>query len=164
MKYPKLALLRHGESLWNLENRFTGWTAIGLTNNGKIEAKKAGKLLTKHGFEVEIVFASVLKRAINTAKICLRSIDNDKLKVIHDWRLNERHYGSLQGLNKSDTAKKYGNDQLLTWRRSYDIHPPRMKADDKRHPKNDILYKKTLLITNFFKKVNKNKQQQFYQY
>ena len=138
----KIILLRHGESLWNLENKFTGWTDVDLSNNGEIEARKAGELLLRDGFNVETVYVSYLKRAINTSKICLKALNNSSLKVIKDWRLNERHYGNLQGLNKADIAKKYGDEQLLIWRRSYDTPPPKMDINDRRHPKNDILYKK----------------------
>ena len=141
MKYAKLILLRHGESLWNLENKFTGWTDVSLTQKGKLEAKNAGKLLFRNNFDVQVVFTSVLERAIQTAEICLKSLNKKNLSVTPDWRLNERHYGNLQGLNKAETARKYGDDQVLLWRRSYDIPPPKMKSDDKRHPKNDKMYK-----------------------
>ncbi len=137
----KLILLRHGESVWNLENRFTGWTDVGLTKNGKNEAKKAGILLLNENLKPKTVFASYLRRAIKTSKICLKQINNSKAKVIYDWRLNERHYGNLQGLNKTETAKKFGSDQVLVWRRSYDTPPPPLNKDDNRHPKNDSLYK-----------------------
>ena len=136
----RVILLRHGESVWNLENKFTGWTDVNLTKNGEIEARKAGKLLLNNHFKIDKVYVSYLKRAINTSKICLKALKQDKLTTIKDWRLNERHYGNLQGLNKSDTAKEYGDEQLLKWRRSYDISPPKMSESDKRHPKYDKLY------------------------
>ena len=137
----KIILLRHGESIWNQENRFTGWTDVNLTKNGKDEAKKAGILLFHENLNIGIVFVSYLKRAIKTSKICLKQLDNEKIEEFYDWRLNERHYGSLQGLNKLETARKYGDEQVLAWRRSYDIAPPPLLKDDKRHPKYDILYK-----------------------
>ena len=144
----KLILLRHGESIWNLENRFTGWTDVDLSKNGENEAKKAGALLLKEGLEIKNVYVSYLKRAIKTSKLCLNQLKATKFEVVYDWRLNERHYGNLQGLNKSETAKKYGEKQVLIWRRSYDVPPPPLLKKDKRHPKYDILYKnvkKTLL-------------------
>ena len=144
----KLILLRHGESEWNLENRFTGWTDVGLSKNGLEEARKAGNLLLKEDIEINTVYVSYLKRAIQTSKLCLNQLKTGKFEVLYDWRLNERHYGSLQGLNKYETAKKYGDEQVLIWRRSYDSPPPPLSKKDKRHPKYDILYKnvdKTLL-------------------
>ena len=137
----KLVLLRHGESTWNLENRFTGWTDVDLSKNGENEAKKAGVLLSDNNFDIDLVYVSYLKRAIRTLKICLKQLEMINNEPIYHWRLNERHYGSLQGLNKSDTAKKYGDEQVLLWRRSYDIPPPKMDENDKRHPKHDRLYK-----------------------
>tara|TARA_Y100000748_G_scaffold199376_1_gene167098 strand:- start:83 stop:787 length:705 start_codon:yes stop_codon:yes gene_type:complete len=137
----KLILLRHGESIWNKENRFTGWTDVDLTKNGKNEAKKAGILISKENLEINSVFVSYLKRAINTSKICLKQLNINKYDVLYDWRLNERHYGNLQGLNKSETAKKFGDDQVLIWRRSYDVPPPRLSENDRRHPIHDPLYK-----------------------
>ena len=137
----KLVLLRHGESEWNQQNKFTGWTDVDLTENGKNEAKKAGILLQKENLNIKTVYVSYLKRAIKTSKICLNQLKSNKHKVIYDWRLNERHYGDLQGLNKSETAKKFGDEQVLLWRRSYDIPPPKLSNKDKRHPKYDILYK-----------------------
>ncbi len=137
----KLILLRHGESTWNFENRFTGWTDVGLTQNGKNEAKKAGNLLIKENFKIDKVYVSFLKRAIETSKICLNQLNINENKVEYDWRLNERHYGNLQGLNKAETAKKFGDKQVLTWRRSYDTPPPPLSKNDKRHPKYDDLYK-----------------------
>ena len=137
----KLILLRHGESIWNLQNRFTGWTDVDLTENGKNEAKKAGELLFKENLNIKAIYVSYLKRAIKTSKICLKQLNLKQCEVINDWRLNERHYGNLQGLNKSEVAKRFGEEQVLLWRRSYDIQPPPLSLDDKRHPKHDILYK-----------------------
>lgn len=137
----RIILLRHGESLWNLENRFTGWTDVDLTKNGINEAKNAGLLLSKNNIEFDLVYASYLKRAIKTLKICLKELKKSIDIPVFHWRLNERHYGSLQGLNKLETAKKYGDEQVLKWRRSYDIAPPKLDLNDKSHPKYDILYK-----------------------
>ena len=137
----KLVLLRHGESEWNKQNRFTGWTDVNLTKNGKNEAKKAGTLILKENLNIKTIYVSYLKRAIKTAKICLNQLKPMKHKVIYDWRLNERHYGNLQGLNKTETAKKFGDKQVLLWRRSYDTPPPILSTEDKRHPKYDALYK-----------------------
>ena len=137
----KLILLRHGESVWNLENRFTGWVDVDLTENGKNEAKNAGELLSKNSITVDLIYTSYLKRAIKTNKICLKQLEIDNIEVLSHWRLNERHYGNLQGLNKKQTAKKYGEEQVLKWRRSYDTPPPSMNLDDKQHPRHDILYK-----------------------
>tara|TARA_Y100000590_G_scaffold462361_1_gene626260 strand:+ start:1166 stop:1855 length:690 start_codon:yes stop_codon:yes gene_type:complete len=137
----KLVLLRHGESQWNFENRFTGWTNVTLTKNGEGEAKKAGILLKNNNIEIDLAYISYLKRAIKTHKICQKQLNKSKIESIYDWRLNERHYGALQGLNKTQTAQKYGEDQVLIWRRSYDTAPPSLDCNDKRHPKNDILYK-----------------------
>lgn len=136
----KLVLLRHGESKWNLENKFTGWTDVDLTEKGKAEAKNAGELINNENINIDLVFTSVLKRAINTMNICLSNMDHNNPKIFQDWRLNERHYGSLQGLNKSETAEKYGDDQVLIWRRSYDIKPPELDQDDDRHPRFDKKY------------------------
>ncbi len=136
----KLVLLRHGQSKWNLENKFTGWTDVELTKKGEYEAKKAGELIGREGIKLDLAYTSVLKRAINTMNICLSNFDNNKPDIFYDWRLNERHYGSLQGLNKLETAKKYGDDQVLTWRRSYDISPPALSLDDERHPRFDKKY------------------------
>ena len=138
----KLVLLRHGESQWNLENRFTGWTDVPLSVNGLIEAQSAGQLLKKDGFSFNHVYTSFLKRSIQTTKLCLNEINQKKITIEKDWRLNERHYGNLQGLNKSETAKKYGKDKVLLWRRSYDTPPPPLSFDDKRHPRFDDLYSK----------------------
>ena len=137
-----LVLLRHGESLWNLENRFTGWTDVGLTKNGENEAITAGKLLKEGLFNFDFVFTSLLKRANQTMEICLNEMNIDNVPIVYDWRLNERHYGALQGLNKDETAKKYGEKQVLLWRRSYDIPPPTLDLNDKRHPSFDIKYRK----------------------
>jgi len=136
----KLVLLRHGESKWNLENKFTGWTDVELTEKGEAEAKNAGELINNENINIDLVFTSVLKRAINTMNICLSNMDHNNPRIFQDWRLNERHYGSLQGLNKSETAEKYGDDQVLIWRRSYDIKPPELDQDDDRHPRFDKKY------------------------
>ena len=120
----KLVLLRHGESIWNKENLFTGWADVDLSVQGKIEAKSAGALLKAEGFSFDVAFSSVLKRAIRTLWITLDVMDLMWIPVEHSWRLNERHYGALQGLNKAETAAKYGEDQVLLWRRSYDMPPP----------------------------------------
>jgi len=137
----KLILLRHGESQWNLENRFTGWTDVGLTPKGEVEAKDSGGLLSNDNIEIDIVFTSVLKRAIDTMEICLKQMKKNNIEAIYNWRLNERHYGALQGLNKAATALKYGDEQVLIWRRSYDIRPPELDWDDERHPRVDEKYK-----------------------
>ena len=136
-----LVLLRHGESLWNLENRFTGWTNVGLTPKGEEEARSSGKTLKKEGYEFDIVHTSVLTRAIQTMEICLNEMGITDIPVIYNWRLNERHYGALQGLNKAETAKKYGEDQVLIWRRSYTTPPPKLDINDERHPRFDSIYK-----------------------
>jgi len=138
---PKIVLLRHGESTWNQENRFTGWTDVDLSEKGLIEANKAGELLKQEGFVFDVAFTSVLKRAIRTLLITLDKMDLMWIPVYHSWRLNERHYGALQGLNKSETAAKYGEEQVLTWRRSYDILPPALEKTDERYPGNDPRYK-----------------------
>ena len=136
----KLVLLRHGQSAWNQENRFTGWTDVGLTEQGMAEAGRAAELLQAEGYAFDVAFTSVLKRAIKTLWIVLEQMDLMWIPVIRDWRLNERHYGSLQGLNKAETAKKYGEDQVLIWRRSYDTPPPALTEDDERHPKHEKRY------------------------
>ena len=136
----KLVLLRHGESTWNKENRFTGWTDVDLSDKGKEEAKKAGQLLKKEGFIFDIAYTSVLKRAIRTLWTVLDEMDLMWIPVIRNWRLNERHYGALQGLNKAETAKKYGDDQVKIWRRSYDIQPPALEKTDDRYPGKDPRY------------------------
>ncbi len=137
----KLVLLRHGESLWNKENRFTGWTDVDLSEKGIMEAKQAGDLLKKEGFAFEYAFTSVLKRAIRTLWIVLDHMDLMWIPVERSWRLNERHYGALQGLNKKETAKKYGEEQVYIWRRSYDVPPPPLTEDDPRWPGRDPRYK-----------------------
>ena len=135
-----LVLLRHGESTWNLANRFTGWTDVDLTEAGRAEARTAGALLRDGGFEFDAAFTSVLKRAIRTLWIALDEMDRMWLPVHRDWRLNERHYGALQGLNKAETAARYGEDQVLRWRRSYDEPPPALEPDDERSPEDDPRY------------------------
>jgi 2,3-bisphosphoglycerate-dependent phosphoglycerate mutase len=130
----KLVLLRHGESQWNLENRFTGWTDVDLTETGIAQAIKAGKVLKESGFEFDIAYVSVLKRALRTLWLTLEEMDQLWIPWEKSWRLNERHYGSLQGLNKSETAAKHGEEQVLIWRRSYDIPPPALEKWDERYP------------------------------
>jgi 2,3-bisphosphoglycerate-dependent phosphoglycerate mutase len=137
----KLVLLRHGESTWNKENRFTGWTDIDLSEKGIVEAKEAGDILKEQGFVFDIAFTSVLKRAIRTLWITLDKMDLMWIPVFRSWRLNEKHYGALQGLNKSKTAQKYGEDQVLLWRRAYDIQPPALEKNDPRHPMHEACYK-----------------------
>jgi 2,3-bisphosphoglycerate-dependent phosphoglycerate mutase len=137
----KLVLLRHGESVWNKENLFTGWTDVDLSAQGKVEAKKAGELLKAEGFTFDIAFTSVLKRAIRTLWMSLDELDLMWIPVEHSWRLNERHYGALQGLNKAQTAAKYGDEQVLIWRRSYDIPPPPLEVSDARFPGADPRYR-----------------------
>ena len=137
----KLVLLRHGESTWNKENRFTGWTDVDLTDKGRHEAAHAGQLLRAEGYAFDLLFTSVLKRAIRTANIALDELDQLWLPVERSWRLNERHYGALQGLNKAETAAKHGEDQVKIWRRAYAIAPPPLAADDSRHPSHDPRYK-----------------------
>jgi len=141
MNTIKLVLLRHGESKWNLENRFTGWTDVGLTDKGKAEAKSSGELLMEEGFKFDLVYTSVLKRATLTMDICLNEMNIINAPIIYDWRLNERHYGALQGLNKAETAEKYGDEQVLIWRRSYSTPPPPLDIYDERHPRLDDRYK-----------------------
>ena len=136
----KLVLCRHGQSDWNLKNLFTGWTDVDLTAKGNEEAIAAGKLLHELGYSFDIAYTSVLKRAIRTLWHMQDQMDLMWIPVIRDWRLNERHYGSLQGLNKAETAAKYGDDQVHIWRRSYDIPPPELAADDERHPSHDPRY------------------------
>ena len=136
----KIVLLRHGESQWNLENRFTGWTDVDLTKKGELEAKSAGKVLKNNFFEFDLIYASVLKRAIRTMKICLSEMKIKNIPIEYSWRLNERHYGALQGLNKAETAKKYGDEQVLLWRRSYDTPPPQLQISDSRWSGNDSSY------------------------
>jgi 2,3-bisphosphoglycerate-dependent phosphoglycerate mutase len=136
----KLVLIRHGESTWNLENRFTGWTDVPLTATGVAQAREAGRLLREAGFEFDVAYTSVLKRAIWTLWHCLDEMDRTWLPVHNDWRLNERHYGALQGLNKADMAREYGEEQVLVWRRSYDVPPPPLAADDPRWERGDRRY------------------------
>ena len=136
----KLVLLRHGESTWNKENRFTGWTDVDLSERGRAEAAEAGRLLKEGGYVFDQAYVSVLKRAIRTLWIALDGLDQMWLPVEKSWRLNERHYGALQGLNKAETAAKHGDDQVLVWRRSYDIPPPPLALDDERHPSRDPRY------------------------
>lgn len=137
----KLVLIRHGESEWNLANLFTGWTDVDLTDKGRQEAKEGGQRLKEQGYTFDIAYTSVLKRAIRTLWMVLDEMDLMWLPVVRDWRLNERHYGTLQGLNKSETAAKYGEDQVLIWRRSYDIPPPALEESDERWPGHDRRYK-----------------------
>jgi 2,3-bisphosphoglycerate-dependent phosphoglycerate mutase len=136
----KLVLLRHGESLWNKQNRFTGWTDVDLSEKGVQEAKKAGKVLKKEGYNFDLAFTSYLKRATRTLSLALKEMDL-KIPVNKSWRLNERHYGALQGLNKSEMAAKYGEEQVHIWRRSYDVRPPALTKKDKRYSGNDPKYK-----------------------
>ena len=136
----KLVLIRHGESTWNLENRFTGWTDVPLTDTGVAQARESGRLLKEAGYEFDLAYTSVLKRAIWTLWHCLDVMDRTWLPVQNRWRLNERHYGGLQGLNKSETAKKYGDEQVLVWRRSYDTPPPPLEASDPRSERGDLRY------------------------
>jgi 2,3-bisphosphoglycerate-dependent phosphoglycerate mutase len=136
----KLVLCRHGQSDWNLKNLFTGWTDVDLTDLGRKEALDAARSLRDLGFEFDIAYTSVLKRAIRTLWIMLDELDEMWIPVVRDWRLNERHYGALQGLNKAETAAKYGDEQVLVWRRSYATPPPPLDADDERHPAHDKRY------------------------
>src|ERR1700739_343550 len=135
-----LVLLRHGESVWNKENRFTGWTDVDLSEKGRKEAKDAGEALRAAGYTFDEAYTSVLKRAIRTLWITLDEMDLMWIPVCHSWRLNERHYGALQGLNKAETASKYGDAQVKLWRRSYDIQPPALTEDDRRWPGRDPRY------------------------
>ncbi|HEY7790126.1 MAG TPA: 2,3-diphosphoglycerate-dependent phosphoglycerate mutase [Vicinamibacterales bacterium] len=135
-----LVLLRHGESVWNRENRFTGWTDVDLSPQGREEAAAAGRLLRSEGFDFDVAFTSVLTRAIRTLWITLDELDRMWIPVVRDWRLNERHYGALQGLNKAETAARHGEEQVRIWRRSYDIPPPPLSLDDPRHPSHDPRY------------------------
>lgn len=137
----KLVLLRHGQSEWNKTNRFTGWTDVDLTEQGRAEAQEAGKLLRAEGFQFDVAFTSVLKRAIRTLWIATDEMDQLWVPVIRSWYLNERHYGALQGLNKAETTAKHGEEQVFIWRRSYDVPPPALEASDERHPKHDARYK-----------------------
>ncbi len=136
----QITLIRHGESAWNKENRFTGWTDVPLSDKGIEEARSAGRLLKAEGFNFDLAFTSVLKRAIKTLWLTLEEMDLMWIPVNHSWKLNERHYGALQGLNKADTAAKYGDDQVKIWRRSYDIRPPMLEQTDERFPGKDPRY------------------------
>ena len=136
----KLVLVRHGQSTWNLENRFTGWTDVDLTDQGIAEAREAGRLLREGTYEFDVAYTSVLKRAIKTLWLALEEMDREWLPVIRAWQLNERHYGDLQGLNKAETAEKFGDEQVHIWRRSYDTPPPPLDMDDERHPRFDRRY------------------------
>src|SRR5687768_15205445 len=137
----RLVLLRHGESTWNQENRFTGWTDVDLTDKGRAEAREAGRLMKAEGYEFDIAYTSLLKRAIRTLWIATDEMDLLWVPVVRSWRLNERHYGALQGLNKAETAAKHGEAQIKIWRRSYDIPPPPLPPDDPRHPSRDPRYR-----------------------
>ena len=136
----KLILVRHGQSTWNLENRFTGWTDVGLTDLGREEAHEAGKLLREGGYVFDVAYTSVLRRAIQTLWIVLEEMNLEWIPVTNAWQLNERHYGALQGLNKAETAQKFGEAQVKIWRRSYDVPPPALELDDERHPRFDPRY------------------------
>jgi len=136
----KLVLVRHGQSVWNLENRFTGWTDVGLTELGRSEAHAAGRMLREGGFVFDVAYTSVLKRAIQTLWIVLQEMNLEWIPVTNAWQLNERHYGALQGLNKSEMAEKFGEAQVKIWRRSYDVPPPALELTDERHPKFDPRY------------------------
>ena len=138
----KLVLIRHGESQWNLDNRFTGWHDVDLTETGINQAKNAGQILKSHGFDFDLTYTSVLKRAIRTLWHVLDEMDRTWLPMVHTWRLNERHYGGLQGLNKTETAAKYGDEQVLVWRRSYSTPPPALEHGDERWEGSDIRYAK----------------------
>ena len=140
----KLVLMRHGESQWNLENRFTGWVDVDLTDKGVEEARLAGRLLKQAGIQLDIGFTSLLTRAIRTLWLTQEVLDRRWIPVIKHWRLNERHYGALQGLNKTETAAKYGEEQVHVWRRSYDVPPPPLELADERHPSRDLRYQSLL--------------------
>ena len=136
----KLVLVRHGESQWNLENKFTGWTDVELSERGREEAKEAGKALKEKGYKFDLAYTSVLKRANDTLDLILNEMGQNDIPIKKSWRLNERHYGALQGLNKAETAEKYGADQVLLWRRSPDVRPPELEEDDSRFPGHDPRY------------------------
>ena len=136
----KLVLVRHGQSQWNLENRFTGWTDVELSEQGVKEAKEAGKVLKEKGFKFDVAYTSVLKRANDTLNFILEELGEKDIPIKKSWRLNERHYGALQGLNKDETRQKYGAEQVLLWRRSTDVKPPELSEDDERYPGNDPKY------------------------
>ena len=137
----KLVLVRHGQSIWNLENKFTGWTDVGLSERGIEEAITAGKILKEKGFTFDIAYTSVLKRANDTLYYILKELKEDYIPIKYSWRLNERHYGALQGLNKDETKEKYGEEQVHLWRRSASVRPPELSKDDPRYPGNDPKYK-----------------------
>lgn len=137
----KFVLVRHGQSIWNLENRFTGWTDVPLSEKGVKEAQEAGMVLKEKGFTFDLAFTSVLKRAEDTLDYILKEMDLSDIEIRHSWRLNERHYGALQGLNKDDTKKKYGEEQVKLWRRSADVRPPALTKEDERYPGHDPKYK-----------------------
>ena len=137
----KLVLLRHGESVWNKENLFTGWTDVDLSETGRAEAVEAGRVLKEEGFDFDVCFTSYLKRAIHTLNLVLENMDREWLPVIKTWKLNERHYGALQGFNKSETAEKYGEAQVKIWRRSYDVQPPALGPEDERNPAFNPMYR-----------------------
>ncbi len=136
----KLVLLRHGQSEWNLSNRFTGWTDVGLTDQGRAEAQNAGTLLKEAGFRFDVAYTSVLRRAIQTLWTVLTELEQEWIPVNRSWKLNERHYGALQGFNKAEMAAKEGEEKVLIWRRSYDVPPPALEMDDERHPRFDPRY------------------------
>ena len=140
----KLVLMRHGESQWNLENRFTGWVDVDLTDKGVADARRAGKLLKAEGYDFDIAYSSLLTRAIRTLWLVQEELDRRWIPVVRHWRLNERHYGALQGLNKAETAQKFGDEQVLVWRRSYDTPPPPLDRHAAEHPSNDIRYQHLL--------------------
>lgn len=137
----KLVLVRHGQSLWNLENKFTGWTDVGLSDNGIKEAIDAGKVLKEKGYTFDVAYTSWLKRAEDTLSYILSELGEENIPIKRSWRLNERHYGALQGLNKDETRKKYGEEQVKLWRRSSSVRPPELSTDDPRYPGNDEKYK-----------------------
>ena len=137
----KLVLVRHGQSLWNLDNKFTGWTDVELSKQGISEAKEAGKILKNQGFHFDLAYTSVLKRAEDTLDYILKEMNEENIEIKKSWKLNERHYGALQGLNKDETKKKYGEEQVLLWRRSVDVRPPKLNENDSRYPGNDPKYK-----------------------
>lgn len=137
----KLVMIRHGESEWNKQNLFTGWSDVDLSENGRKEAREAGQLLNKEGFDFDVCYTSFLKRSIHTAYLILEEMDREWIDVVHDWHLNERHYGALQGLDKAKTAAAYGEEQVRIWRRSYEVAPPALKEDDPRTPQHSVQYR-----------------------
>ena len=143
----KLILVRHGESVWNKENRFTGWTDVDLSERGEQEARRAGELIKKHALFFDVAYSSVLKRAIRTQHILAEVVDRVWVPEVHHWRLNERHYGALQGLNKAETVKKYGEEQVHVWRRSFDVTPPLLEPDDSRCAIFEDKYRESLALT-----------------